>query len=237
MCGIFALICNGQCSVEKILEKIKFLQKRGPDNNQCILSSNSIFSFYRLSINDTSEQGNQPMMSEKIIMMCNGEIYNHKDLQDKYNLTLKSKSDCEVILRLYEYFRRMGCTKDVSFSNTVKLLYGVFAIVLVDESDIFISRDRIGVRPLYFGITKDGFNLAISSVPNVIIPLCKDIMFFPPGKTAVCKKSDLVLKYIWIDRVCILPRLQEGVSKLKESLENAQTFFSNIYRICSKYLL
>ena len=224
MCGILAIICNDRISdLNKILEIAKFLEKRGPDNTHCLMTSNSLFSFYRLSINDTSEQGNQPMMSEngKIIMMCNGEIYNHKELESKYNLALKSKSDCEVIIRLYEYFLKTGTDKEVSFVNTVKELYGVFAIVLMDGDEVFLSRDRIGVRPLYYGITKEGFNLGIASVPNVLVPFCNDIRFFPPGKTAVCKKNDLCLKYIWIDNIVIPPRLNDGIRELRESLENA----------------
>jgi asparagine synthase (glutamine-hydrolysing) len=153
MCGIFSLFFSPYVNNKKrydifLDEAMKMLQKRGPDSSTKVVTDDYLAGFVRLSINDLSENGNQPMFSENknIFLMCNGEIFNYLQLKDKYNLDLKSKSDCEVILRLYE-------------TNQLKLeeLNGDFAFVIFDSNKrlITMARDRIGVRPLFYGFTRD----------------------------------------------------------------------------------
>ena len=72
---------------------------------------------FRLSINDLTEQGHQPFIHNDIYLICNGEIYNHRILKEKYNIQTKSNSDCEVIIHMYEKF---------GFEETCKQLDGVF---------------------------------------------------------------------------------------------------------------
>src|SRR3990167_7257046 len=149
MCGIQVVIARGlPRSLLKILEAGKSLHSRGPDSSCTKTTEDGIYTFHRLAINDTSESGNQPFIATKkngckIYMLCNGEIYNHVQLAEKYSLKCESKSDCEVILRLYE---KLG-----SFPKVVQELDGVFAIVLVDDDKCWFARDRIGVRPLFQG--------------------------------------------------------------------------------------
>lgn len=182
MCGIFAVLCkNFPAQLQKILAQNKVLSSRGPDSSVSIVKSTGIYIFHRLSINDTSSDGNQPMVSGTATMMCNGEIYNHADLERLFKIKCQSKSDCEIILRLYE---RIG------FAETVKRLYGVFAIVLVDGDKVYLARDRIGVRPLYFGFTEEGY-LAVSSVPNGLTDFCTGITPFPPGHSALFENGEM----------------------------------------------
>lgn len=220
MCGILAVLCDKlPIQLQKILSAGKYLSTRGPDSSLSIVKSNGVYIFHRLSINDTSSDGNQPMVSGNILMMCNGEIYNHLQLEEEYDLKCKSKSDCEVIIRLYE---------KIGFEETVKKLYGVFAIILVDGDTVYMARDRIGVRPLYFGLTEEKY-LAVASVPNVLVDFCEIVTPFPPGLTAVHNKSAKygdgkvqVMKYLYHDKIELSPtRLDDGTQALRDSLVNA----------------
>jgi len=174
MCGILTILTKkeeSETTLEKIKEGFKVLKKRGPDNNVFKISQKYIYGFTRLSIVDPTESGNQPFISDDILMFCNGEIYNHKQLEEEFSLDCKSNSDCECILELYKKF---------GFYKTVNLLDGVFAIVIIDGINIYFTRDRIGVRPLFFGITPSE-NVALSSVAGVISGYCTTIIHIKPA--------------------------------------------------------
>ena len=177
MCGIFALIKQltensdkkllSRQEIKSINKKIGFsLTQRGPDLTIPIIDkeTNSLFIFYRLSIMDTSSNGNQPFRpteGRNIIMLCNGEIYNYKKLIKEHDLICYSDSDSEVILRLYEKYN--------DFNKIVSLLDGVYAILLFDNKELFLARDRIGVRPLFYSNLEK--KLAVSSLVKPITNL------------------------------------------------------------------
>jgi len=145
MCGIFSLLNNIKYSPEII--KMYFLegQNRGPESSTLKhISTHDIWlGFHRLAINGyNDENAEQPFHINNKWLMCNGEIYNHKQLYKYLNVTPKSGSDCEVILHCYEKF---------GIEYTMKILDGVFAFVLVDldKNKIFAARDLFGVRPLF----------------------------------------------------------------------------------------
>ena len=217
MCGILAVFCSSTPKqIKQILEGGKYLGTRGPDFCNSIVKKDGVYIFHRLAINDTSGHGNQPMISKsadrKIVMMCNGEIYNHKDLRERFKLKCRSKSDCEVILKLYQ---------KIGFVETVKQLDGVFAIILVDGDTVYMARDRIGVRPLFFGITVDNY-LATSSVPNALHGWCKNISHFPPGSCAIHKKGGKdMLSYIHKDEIQLPIERSYTPGKLFSMLSNA----------------
>ena len=62
--------------------------------------------FHRLAINGLTESSNQPFVDEDTICMCNGEIYNYKELAEKYQIPLQTESDCEIIPHLYKLLKR-----------------------------------------------------------------------------------------------------------------------------------
>lgn len=174
MCGILAIITKQQESentIEKIKQGFEVLKKRGPDTDIFEITPKFIYGFSRLSIVDTSTNGNQPFISNDIIMFCNGEIYNHKHLEEKFELQCHSKSDCECIIELY---------KKLGFEKTVELLDGVFSIVIIHGNNMYFARDRIGVRPLFFGITPAG-NVALASIAGVISDYCCNIIQVSPA--------------------------------------------------------
>ena len=154
------------------MKKFTNFQNRGPDNSIFKnINKNVILGFHRLAIMDTSEKGDQPFNNDGLYLVCNGEIYNHKQLIKDNNFKMKSSSDCEVILHM---FKKYGINK------TVSSLDGVFAFVLYDsKNDIFyIVRDPIGVRSLYWGFNNDSICIC-SELKG--IPECKTIELFPPG--------------------------------------------------------
>ena len=145
MCGIFALFNNLKYKDDVI--KMLFLEgkNRGPEVSQFqyLFQHNMYLGFHRLAINGyQDEKANQPFQINNILLMCNGEIYNHKKLYEFLNITPKSGSDCEVIIYCYEKY---------GMEYTLKLLDGVYAFVLIDlnKNKIFVARDLFGVRPLF----------------------------------------------------------------------------------------
>lgn len=182
MCGIFAYLGEQpltQNLTDKILIGFNKTQHRGPDNTTHLVITDSVlFGFHRLAINDLSESGNQPFVlknetGQDLVLICNGEIYNYKQLATKHNCDLKSGSDCEIILHLY---------KKYGFVKTIEMLNGVFACVLYDTSTniTYVARDPIGVRPLYMGSSNNGSDMFCSELKG-ISELCETISQFPPG--------------------------------------------------------
>ena len=148
MCGIFALLNNHQSyNYEEVQKAFDKGQRRGPDNS--ILCKNGdllVMGFHRLSINGLDSNSGQPLTIENVTLICNGEIYNYKELFSELNITPITNSDCEIIIHLY---RRYG------IDQTLRLLDGVFSFVLYDITNltdgptIHVARDPFGVRPLY----------------------------------------------------------------------------------------
>jgi len=149
MCGIAGFTqFNHQFGNEQTLEKMgNAILHRGPDAGGVYLKDKIGFCHRRLSIIDLSESGNQPMVSHdgRYIIVFNGEIYNFLSLRkelEKQNYPFKTHTDTEVLLALYE---QMG--KDV-----LDKINGMFAFAIWDttKQTLFIARDRIGKKPLYY---------------------------------------------------------------------------------------
>ena len=164
----------------QVLEMSKKIRHRGPDWSGVYTGNNAIISHERLSIVDPLS-GKQPLVSDdqKIILAANGEIYNHKDIrkefEGKYNF--QTGSDCEVIIPLYKKYRESG-----NFAEMVEKLSGIFAFALYDsEKDVYlISRDEIGVIPLYQGWDKEG-HYYVASELKALEGECVTIEEFPNG--------------------------------------------------------
>lgn len=141
MCGIFAILNKNNIdnSVINSFDKIK---DRGPEYSHICVQNNSIFGFHRLSINGINEKSNQPFYIDNIMLICNGEIYNFRELYYKLQFVPKTDSDCEVIIYMYKMF---------GIEYTLKCLDGVFSFILYDmnTNELYVARDPYGVRPLY----------------------------------------------------------------------------------------
>ena len=151
MCGIFLLLNNNNYSETFITEQFMKSAHRGPEHSCLDLLSNSInnyIGFHRLAINGLDTISNQPIVVDNITLICNGEIYNYKELYRSLDIIPTTNSDCEVIIYCYLKY---------GIEYTLQLLDGVFAFVLIDENtnNLFIARDPYGVRPIYYFRSND----------------------------------------------------------------------------------
>ncbi len=164
----------------QVLEMSKRIRHRGPDWSGVYTGDNAILSHERLSIVDPLS-GKQPLVSDdgKIILAANGEIYNHKEIRAKFadSYHFLTGSDCEVIIPLYKKYRESG-----DFKAMIEELSGIFAFALYDsEHDSYlISRDEIGVIPLYQGWDKQG-RYYVASELKALEGNCQTIEEFPNG--------------------------------------------------------
>lgn len=147
MCGIFALLNNNDNN--DVIEKQFYKgQKRGPEYSTIRYNFlNMVLGFHRLSINGLNSKSHQPIIINDVVLICNGEIYNYKNLYKTMNIMPETDSDCEVIIHL---FLKYG------IEQTLTMLDGVYAFVLFDNrtnhdlvNRVYVARDPYGVRPLY----------------------------------------------------------------------------------------
>ena len=173
----------------QVLEMSKRIRHRGPDWSGVYTGDNAILSHERLSIVDPLS-GKQPLVSDdgKIILAANGEIYNHKEIRAKFadSYHFLTGSDCEVIIPLYKKYRESG-----DFKAMIEELSGIFAFALYDSehNSYLISRDEIGVIPLYQGWDKQG-RYYVASELKALEGDCQTIEEFPNGHYLYSGKSN-----------------------------------------------
>ncbi|MBT1450940.1 asparagine synthase B [Glaciecola sp. XM2] len=196
MCGIFGILDIKTDATElrtKALELSKLLRHRGPDWSGIWQDERAILCHERLAIVDV-DTGAQPLVSDtgEQILAVNGEIYNHKELAQASvpNYAFSTRSDCEVILPLYQQ-------KGVEFIDE---LQGMFAFVLYDKKtgNYLIARDHIGIIPLYTGFDEFG-NFYVASEMKALVPICKTVQEFPPGHYMLNGKLQKYYKRDWMD--------------------------------------
>jgi asparagine synthase (glutamine-hydrolysing) len=147
MCGIAGIIDYQHPIDEQLLHRMnKRMAHRGPDDSGTYVHQSVGFAHHRLSILDLSAQGHQPMVSNcgNYVIVFNGEIYNHKALRsqlvDKYSF--RSHSDTETLLYAFIEFGE----------GLFKKLNGMFSFAILDKKadQLYIVRDQMGVKPLYY---------------------------------------------------------------------------------------
>jgi len=166
MCGICGEIrFDGQSvALETIEAMMAKLEKRGPDDAGSFCEANLGFGHRRLAIIDLSDKSHQPMYDPdlKLHLVFNGAIYNYKILRSQLQAEgyrFFSDGDTEVILKAYHFWGE----------ECVKYLHGMFAFALWDANkrSLFVARDRIGIKPLYFSQTNNAFRFA-SNVQSLL---------------------------------------------------------------------
>ena len=148
MCGIFTLLNNTNTFTPAFVDQqFQKGKARGPEFSKLSqVGIKIMMGFHRLAINGLNSESNQPIIDGDIVLICNGEIYNYRELYKYANIQPKTQSDCEVIVHLY---------KKYGIDHTLQLLDGVFTFVLLDNRNnsdhfkMYIARDPYGVRPLY----------------------------------------------------------------------------------------
>lgn len=165
MCGICGFNWNDEKLIQKMVQKI---HHRGPDASGTKTFSSFSMGNARLSIIDLSVKGNQPMSSRngKLWIVYNGEVYNFPDIK-KELLTIghkfNSHTDTEVVLKSYEEFG----------PECLEKFNGMFAFAIWDEEkkELFLARDRIGIKPLYYYL-KDGKLIFGSEIKSILEADC-----------------------------------------------------------------
>lgn len=152
MCGIAGFL-SPVFRQDDLCRIVRSIEHRGPDANGIYFNESDGIGLghRRLSIIDLSEAANQPFYSKdgRFAMVFNGEIYNFRDLIARYNLTTRTSSDTEVIIELFSLYG----------VEVVKELNGMFAMAIWDlqKKELFIFRDRFGVKPLFYYASGDDF--------------------------------------------------------------------------------
>ena len=155
MCGILGT--NFLSS--NFAESLKLLNNRGPDFQDIIEVNQRQFGHTRLSIIDLDDEANQPMVFDDILIVFNGEIYNYKELIDSENLECKTKSDSEVLIRLYQKYGH-------DFLNKLNGMFS-FCIYDIKKDKYFCARDRYGKKPFFYYF-KDNKFIFSSSIKSIL---------------------------------------------------------------------
>jgi len=227
MCGIWARILNKRRSNNSTLwsSGVHKISARGPEGHKWLDLPNGTWCFTRLAINGLNDAGMQPFSSSddsahRMSWMCNGEIYNAKELEEEvYASTrpLTSGSDCEILGPLYTHVSQ----DPVSFARA---LDGVFALVLYSENTgkYVVARDPYGVRPLFYTSSDTSgwiFASERKALENFVEP-SSSIFEFPPGQVWELSEEKVV-KHVyhevpWLKQTAPLP-----LSFLKDALVSA----------------
>ncbi len=175
MCGIAGIWGTSDTDLVKLATDC--LQHRGPDGAGMHVQSNGVLGHRRLAIMDP-EGGAQPLYSETRAMaiVANGEIYNFPvlrgDLTGRHTFT--TTSDNEAILHLFE---ERGV-------DTPAALAGMFAFAICDDDHLFLARDPIGIKPLYYGRGVDSAGMPVMAFASEMKPLADwvdELQEFPAG--------------------------------------------------------
>ncbi len=216
MCGIIGIfdVRDSEAMRERGLRMAATLRHRGPDWSGVYSDDFCVIAHERLSIVDV-EHGAQPLhdAGTRRVLAANGEIYNHKELAGLLKKAHKwqTKSDCEVLLYLYDEFGPGFLPK----------VNGIFAICIYDPAtrDYLIARDHIGIVPLYIGWDKEG-TAHVASEMKALEPYCEKLREFPPGHYYLGSKGVFVEWYkpAWASR---MPKEPSSPQRLREELERA----------------
>lgn len=220
MCGVAGFISNNitESSVSVARNMLSAIRHRGPDESGIYWDNNAILGSVRLSIIDLAS-GQQPLSNEdgKLWIVFNGEIFNYIELREELlalGYRFKTQSDTEVLLHIYQQFGEAGLSK----------LNGQFVFAIWDnvKEELFIARDRLGIRPLYYfnsnqqfifgseikaimqhpevSLSVDHFSLGQLFTYWTMLPgrsLFNEIKELQPGHYLKYRKGNLEIKQYW----------------------------------------
>lgn len=185
MCGLAGFI--GFTDNKYLAERANKIQShRGPDHQATWSDDHISLAHQRLSIIDLSERGNQPLQKDSLLIVFNGEIYNYKELRKELEevdeIEFKSDSDTEVVLEYYRLHKESCLDK----------MIGMFAFAIYDteSKSLFIARDHLGIKPLFYFF--DGKSFAFSSELKTLVEI--------PEITLTINNRSLIssLNYLWV---------------------------------------
>jgi len=248
MCGIVGYRTNDSFLElkEKLPEAVGFLSHRGPDDSGVFFDPGKGVGLghRRLSIIDLSREAHQPMASddEKVVLVYNGEIYNFKEIRTTlqcHGHQFRTQSDTEVVLKSYLQWG----------TDALKRFVGMFAFAIWDKSNerLFLARDRLGIKPLFF-YWRNGLFLFASELKAIMvlpgferdvdtdaIPLFLHYQYVPapktifrntfkllPGHCAIYEKGTFSVRSYW-DFSRINPYVRDAAQSEVEALNTLES--------------
>jgi asparagine synthase (glutamine-hydrolysing) len=223
MCGIagvFAFNDEGKKKIQLIHASIQTLNQRGPDNKEIYQKENFALAHARLAIIDTSNAANQPFRDQTGVytIVFNGEIFNFKSLKEELinqGVSFRTESDTEVLLNLYI----------LEGQNCLNKLNGFFAFTIhnSETNELFIARDRYGIKPFLYCLHKDYFCFASELKALLKFEIDKEI-----NKAAV-------MQYFHLNYLAGNHSILNGVNKLPPGhfaiLKNSQLHIDCYYKL------
>jgi len=236
MCAVFGIL--GEYDENKAKHALSQLTHRGPDHCGVIQKEKLFFTHQRLSIVDTDARAHQPLQHNNILLSFNGEIYNFQELKKELDFEFKTQSDTEVIIAAY---LKWG----VDFLSHLR---GMFAIALLDNDTLYLFRDRLGKKPLFYLEQKNSFVFsseikgltpflnshklnedALMSYLSFLAPtpphtFFRNIKKLAAGEYLVYKNAQVKLKK-YFDLLDVTPNIitstDEAVTKIEDLLEES----------------
>ncbi|MCR4738893.1 MAG: asparagine synthase (glutamine-hydrolyzing) [Lachnospiraceae bacterium] len=201
MCGIFGAV-NADIEEGLAGKCLDTLIHRGPDDRGLWQEKGTTMGQRRLAILDLSQKGHQPMFyaDGRYVLVYNGEIYNFLEIRDELisrGYTFESESDSEVLLAAYLCYGE----------ECLKRFNGMWAFLIYDRAEerMFISRDRFGIKPLYYTRLKgSGNSYAFASEMKALMPLLDEVK---PNMSIVTDRDRIV--YYESTEECVI----EGISR------------------------
>lgn len=220
ICGIYSSTVSVRQNEDDIRKMNHIQRHRGPDDEGIYMSDTCLLGHRRLSIIDLSSAGHQPFVShdQRYVLTYNGEVYNYIELRDELKSqghTFHTQTDTEVLLHMY---MRYGAA-------CLEKLNGMFAFAILDTqtNELFLARDRLGIKPLYYMSVANTLYFASEiKALRAVAPqplttneqavcdfLCFnrtdiydetfycEIMRVPKGHYAICNTSGMTIKKWW----------------------------------------
>ncbi len=169
MCGICGIYSFNSTDIEKNKNQVSFMcdlmRDRGPDHKGILENESVVLGHTRLAIMDPlNNLADQPIESNNWIMVFNGEIYNFRKIKAELLVkgrVFKTESDTEVLLL---------CLEEYGFETTLEKINGIYAIAAINKQDgkLYLVRDRLGIKPLYYYFDKEHKKFIFSSTPASI---------------------------------------------------------------------
>lgn len=233
MCGIFALFNTSK--ITKQIDINNEFQKgvgRGPEHSDLSTNQdlNYTLGFHRLAINGLNSVSNQPFNIDGYTLICNGEIYNYKDLYRMMDIEPKTQSDCEVIIYLVDKY---------GIEQALRMLDGVFAFVLINNNtnEALVARDPYGVRPLYYYTDN---SIGFSSELKMIHNFSSKVKQFTPGnylklymRSNNWQQSGLLIKY-HIPAFSYTDSYSFNDSRINKIVNNSNTLYHYRFEVETK---
>jgi len=245
MCGIAGLVKSDQTNNDDIdlIKKMNQIQRhRGPDDEGLFFDDMCVLGHRRLAIIDLSANGHQPFSSDdqRYQMVYNGEIYNYIELREELEQTgdrFCTQTDTEVLLKAYQRYGKECLSK----------FNGMFAFAIYDtkEKSLFLGRDRVGIKPLYYTLQGSVLYFASEIKALAAIPSLKtsanhqaifdyfvfnrtdifdetftdEIKRLPKGHYAVFEKGKLQIEQWWNPEDYLHRNQGEGIEQIRNRVE------------------